>query len=181
MAIVDLQKTASEASFVAKALKKFGLSTDLGAAIAALAQTIRDHKHFESLLTSADPSERQMLYDSVLPHLRFKAKPLDVYVANAGRRAEREQWPVQGPDGKLHEFRPATDVASIAIAQDMAKHTLVLECSKCTREERFCSVGQETPVDVIIKARKAGWVYDNISDPPREICPKCPSSLRPNA
>lgn len=187
LGVVDLQKSASEASFVAKALRKFGLPSDIGAAIAALASGIRDHRHLETLLTSCDPEERQMLYDSCLPHLRFTAKPLDVYVASAGRMAERLQLPVIGRNGELLEFRPAHDVSSLekaaqqALANDLAKRTLTLLCAKCTRQQCFVAVGDETHVDVVLKARKAGWVYDHIAQPPHEICPKCPTSLRPNA
>jgi len=187
VAVIDLANTAKEAGFVAKALKRFGLPSDIGAAIAALASTVRDHRHFETLLTSCDPEERQMLYDSCLPHLRFTAKPLDVYVASAGRMAERLQLPVLGPNGELLEFRPAHDVSSIekaaeqALAAELAKKTLILTCAKCTHQQSFVAGGNETPVDVILKARRAGWVYDHIAQPAREICPKCPTSLRPNA
>lgn len=187
MAVIDLANTAKEAGFVAKVLKEFGLPSDIGAAIGALASTIRDHKHFETLLTSCEPEERQMLYDSCLPHLKFKAWSLDRYVASAGRMAERLQLPVLGPNGELLEFRPAQDVKSAekrieqAIAAELAKKTLTLTCAKCTRQESFSAVGDETPVDVILKARREGWVYDHIAQPPREICPECPTSLRPNA
>lgn len=187
MAVIDLANTAKEAGFVAKALKKFGIPSDIGAAIGALASTIRDHKHFETLLTSCDAEERQILYDSCLPHLKFKAWPLDRYVASAGRMAERLQLPILGPNGELLEFRPAQDVNTIqkaaedAVAAEIARRTLTLTCAKCTHQQSFMGVGDETPVDVILKARKAGWVYDHIAQPPREICPKCPTSLRPNA
>lgn len=187
MAVIDLANSAKEAGFVRKALKRFGLPSDFGAAIAALASTIRDHRHFETVLTSCDPEERQMLYDSCRPHLKFTAKPLDAYVASAGRMAERLQLPVIGPNGELLEFRPAQDVKSAeksaedAVAAEIAKKTLILVCAKCTRQQSFVAVGNETPVDVILKARREGWVYDHIAQPPREICPQCPTSLRPNA
>ena len=51
-----------------------------------LASTIRDHAHFQRLITESDPSMRQEFYDSVRPHLKFRAKPLDVYVNDAGLR-----------------------------------------------------------------------------------------------
>lgn len=187
MAVIDLASTAKEAGFVRKALQRFGLPMDFGAAIAALASTIRDHQHFETVLTSCDPEERQMLYDSCRAHLKFAAKPLDVYVASAGRMAEAMQLPVIDAEGKLHEFAPAQDVSSVeksaqdSLSAEMARRTLVLVCSKCTRQEKFVGIGEETPLDVILKARKAGWVYDYIANPAREICPKCPTSLRPNA
>jgi hypothetical protein len=184
LGVIDLAQTRKTGTFVDKALKKFGLP-DLNSAVAALASTIRDHKHFETLLTSTAGEERQMLYDSCVPHLKFTAKPLDVYVAGAGQMAERLQLPTLDAEGNLHEFRPAADVKSIekaaqqAIADDLAARTLTLVCSKCRHVAIFTAFGHETPVDVIKKARKIGWVYDYTAD--REICPKCPTSLRPNA
>lgn len=187
VAVIDLANSTKEAGFVRNALKRFGLPSDFGAAVAALASTIRDHRHFETILTSCEPEERQMLYDSCLPHLKFTAKPLDVYVASAGRMAERLQLPVVGPNGELLDFRPARDVRSTvkaaedALAAETAKRTLTLTCAKCMRQQSFAAVGQETHVDAVMKARREGWVYDHIAQPPREICPKCPTSLRPNA
>jgi len=185
--IPDLGASRNEANFVQGMLKRYGLPTDIGGAIAALAGTIRDHKHLEGLLTKTGAADRQELYDSLVPHLRFTAKPLDVYIASAGQRAEREQWPILGPDGNLLPFKPAADVSSVTkdvqdmLASAMAKRTLTLTCSKCLHEETFFAIGEETRVAVVIRARKAGWVYDYVSDPPREICPTCPTSMRPNA
>lgn len=184
MSVVDLAATRQEAGFIGKLLKRCGLPTDLGAAIAALAGTIRDHKHFENLLTSVSAADRQDMYDAIKPHLRFRAKPLDVYIAGVGQRAEREQWPTVAPDGSLKAFKPALDVASIKkdvenmIAAQMAKRTLTLFCTKCTAQESFHAIGEETRVAVVMRARKAGWIYDYTVDPGREICPKCPTSLR---
>ena len=182
--MIDLAQNQASASFITKCLKRLGMQ-DIGSAIAALAYTIKDHKHLERVLTDCSGEERQMIYDTIVPHLRFTAKPLDVYVANVGQRAEREQWPVM-LEGQLREFRPATDVSSIEkeaeklIAADLAKRTLTMTCSKCLKQEKFHQIGAETNVDVIIKARQAGWIHDYLSNPAREICPKCPSSLRTN-
>jgi hypothetical protein len=168
-----------QAAFINRKLKQFGLG-DIASAIAALARTIRDHKHLETMLTSCGPDERQDLYDGVRPHLRFEAKPLDAYVSSAGQMAEREQLPTIGPDGKLLPFRPAADVRSLEkhaedlLAQEMARRVLMLKCVKCTAEDAFFQIGEETPVAVRQKALKAGWVLF-----PEEICPTCPSSLRP--
>lgn len=184
---IDLRANQNEAAFVQKALRHFGLPSSIGEAIAGLAKTIRDHVHFERLLTETDGADRQELYDSVVPHLRFSAKPLDVYISDAKHRAERERWPTLGADGQLHPFKPAADVKSIekaaedAIVADLAARTLTLVCSKCTRIGTFVGIEGETPVQVVMKAREAGWIYDYLSTPTREICPKCPSSLRPNA
>lgn len=185
MAIVDLKNSAAELGFVRKALKQFGLPSDVGAAIAALASTIRDHRHLETLLTSCNGEERQIMYDSIVPHLHFKAKPLDRYIASAGHRAEREQWPIL-ENCQLKEFRSAQDVATIeyeaqkALAKELSEQKLVLTCGKCTFQETFYKVGEETNGDVVLKARRAGWIYDYRADPPKEICRKCPTSLRRN-
>ena len=177
MSVIDIRKTGDEANFITRALKKLGLPATPAEAIAALAKNIRDHRHLETLLSETDPSMRQELYDSVKPHLRFTARPMDFYITSAGQRAEREQWPVLDYQGMLQEFRPAQDVKTIekaaenALAAEVAKRTLRLVCVKCTRQEAFYGFDRETPLDVILKARMAGWVYDPITR--TETCPKC--------
>lgn len=184
---VDFQQLRSTAKAVRTLLRRANLPTDFGEAIRQLARTIRDHKHFETILTSCTAEERQELYDAVVPNLSFTAKPLDKYVASAGQMAEREQLPVVLPDGRLGPFKPARDVSSVAkdaenaIAQALAERILIVVCSKCTREDKFYGVGRETNVDVVLKARRAGWIYDYTVRPAVEICPACPTSLRENA
>jgi hypothetical protein len=149
-----------------------------------LAPKIKDHADLERKLTSAPPGLRGVIYETVVPHLKFKAWPLDRYVASAGCRAEQQQLPTVGADGKLHEFRAATDVTSLeklatdVLAETLAKRTLILVCAKCTRQQSFLGLETETPADVVIRAREAGWVYDYIARPPVEICPSCPTPLR---
>jgi hypothetical protein len=149
-----------------------------------LAPKIVDHADLERKLTSAPPALRGVIYETVVPHLKFKAWPLDRYVASAGRRAEQQQLPTVGADGKLHEFRAATDVSSLeklaedALALSLSKRTLIMVCAKCSRQQSFLAAESETPLSVIIRAREAGWVYDYIARPPVEICPSCPTSLR---
>lgn len=176
MAVVDFAKLEGESAFIKKALTKFGINLDIGQAIAQLAGTIRDHNHFQRLITETEPAMRHSFYDSVRPHLKFRAKPLDVYIAEAGQMAEREQLPMLMPDGTLQEFRPAQDVSSAQkeIAKSVAARNLTLNCTLCTREETFYCVGNETPVTVIMKARKAGWIYNPVSM--SEHCPTCMSA-----
>jgi len=177
--MIDLQATQREAAFIGTLLKRFGLPSDIGSAIAALAGTIRDHRHLEQLITKTEPEERQDLYDSIVPHLHFKAWALDRYVASVASRAEREQWPVMGTDGKLYEFRPACDartiekVAEKVIANEISERTLVVQCVKCLRSETFAGLPNETPVMVIKKARLKGWFLDLVPEVPEEICPDC--------
>lgn len=178
MAVIDFAKVGKELNAVTGLLRRRGLPTNINDAIKMLAGTIRDHKHLETILTSCPPEDRHDLYESIRPHLKFFAWPLDRYVASAGQRAEREQWHVMGEDGKLQEFKPAHDVATAQkmLAAQLAARTLTLTCAKCTKEEKFHQIGEETAVAVRMKALQAGWILV-----PEVICPKCPSSLRPNA
>lgn len=187
--MIDLQKVRNEADFIGRMLKRLGLPTDLGQAIASLAKTVRDHKHLERLLTETDAKDRQDLYDSIKPHLRFQPKPLDVYVASAGQRAEREQWPIIDEKGNLREFRPGTDANSLAlaaeqaIAADLAARSVTLICDKCMRQGIYPALAGETKVSVMKRVRMAGWFHDYLATPARELCPECASKmrLRPNA
>lgn len=155
--------------------------------LARLAPKVRNHQHLSTLLTTAPLHLRQTIYETLRPNLHFKALPLDRYIAQAGARAEREQWPILEENGQLREFRPTQDLSSLerqaqaALGKELAEQILTMTCSKCTFQQSFHKIGQETSVDVILKARRAGWIYDYLADPPREICPTCPTSLRANA
>ena len=170
--MIDVAGTMAKSAAVSGLLRRRGLPSSIGEAIAMLAGTIRDHKHLEQLLTSCSGEERTMLYESVRPHLRFVAKPLDVYISHVAEKAEREQWPVM-VDGKLTEFKSAQDVATTqkGIANVLKQKTLKLVCFRCTKWEEFPQIGNETAVDVSIKARKVGWVYNVTTH--TETCPKC--------
>jgi len=139
-----------------------------------LAPSIRDHKDFETKLTSAPPHLRTIIYEACKPFLKFEARPLDRYVASAGRMAEREKLPTMDEHGNLHEFQ----AVEVGLLSEVATKALTLVCHKCTREDKFFAVGKETNVDVIMKARVGGWIYNYLADPPHEICPNCPTSLR---
>jgi hypothetical protein len=168
--VIDLQQNQQTKSFVDRQLRRFGIGS-INDAIAALAGTIRDHKHLETFLTSIDSlTDRQEVYDSIRSHLRFEAWPLDRYVAAANSMAEREQLPVLGEDGHLHPFKPAQDVKTVEkmIASIVADRQLTLMCSKCTTQDTFYQIGLETSVDMRIKALKDGWILV-----PKELCPKC--------
>lgn len=169
---------ADQEAFLRGSLKRHGLPVDFGKAIEALAGTIKDHEQFGYLVMQAEPEFRQDFYDAVRPHLSFRAKPLDSYIASAKQRAEREQLPTIDEAGNLKPFSAAQDASTLrqaeeAISASLAKRTLTLKCSKCTRQSSFSAVGNETPGAVINKARRIGWVYDYKSETPREICPEC--------
>lgn len=175
--MIDFAKMRGEEAFLKRALSKFGINLSVNDAIAQLASTIRDHAHFQRLITEAEPKMRQDFYDSVRPHLKFAAKPLDVYISDAKQMAEREQLPVLTQDGKLLPFKPARDANTAekdveeAIARSIAERTLMLTCSKCTGMGLFYGLPGETPVAVIMKARREGWVFDPVDR--SETCPKC--------
>lgn len=132
-----------------------------------LAPSIRDHKDLETKLTSAPPHLREIIYEAVRPFLKFKARPLDRYVISAKQMAERERLPTIDEKGDLHEFR----AIEVGLAAAVATQTLTLTCHKCTRQDKFFAHGNETNVDVVMKARRDGWVYDPLSE--HETCPTC--------
>lgn len=139
-----------------------------------LAPKIRDHKDFETKLTSAPPHLREIIYEACRPFLTFKPRALDRYIASAKMMAERERLPTLDEHGNLREF----EAVDVMLTKAVATKTLTLTCGKCTKQAEFHGVGQETNVDVVLKARAEGWIYDRTTDPPREICPDCPTELR---
>jgi hypothetical protein len=148
--------------------------------IARIAPRVRDHEHLMNKLSTVPAEWKQIVYDILKPNLRFEAWPLHRYMSAAADRAVREMLPTMNTEGKFEHFhKPEIIVdAEAALARSLAKRTLTLACSKCAEEGKFYGVGEETPIAVMMKARRAGWVYDNTGDTPREICPKCPTSLR---
>ena len=66
---------------------------------------VRSHEHLRQLLVACDPDNRAAMYDSLTPNLRFKAKPLDAYIAESGQQAESRQLPTVGPCGTFAPFR----------------------------------------------------------------------------
>ena len=188
---IDLGQSERQASFVKKVMVAAGLSVNFAAAIAHLsAEYVRDHDHFSRLLTEMEPSLRHEMYEAMRPHLKFAPWPLDQYIAHAQQMAEREQLPMLSPTGKLLAFKPAQDVstgvkqAQAILERELADRTLFLHCAKCTTEAVYYGHESQTKADVVIKARRDGWVYDpqGASDAtgfnPTEICPACETSLR---
>ena len=165
-----------EAVFLRAMLRRAGFPASLEC-IPPFARTVRNHEHFSELIIKAEPELRHQFYDAMRPHLRFQAKPLDGYVTIAQTRAESEQLPTI-IDGKIEEFTPARDASTIQKAEEslsasLAKRTLTLNCSRCTRQQSFSAIGDESPNAVILRARRIGWVYDFKSEIPQEICPEC--------
>lgn len=137
----------------------------------------RDHDHFRQMLTACEPDQRGAMYRSLVPHLRFASKPLDVYIAEAGSIAEQKQLPTIGDDGGvLKPFRPgsiesAEYIAQQALDRALCEFHLVVKCRKCLKQQEFHGIRK---IDAITEARNAGWAYDLIGDEGREICPECP-------
>ena len=140
--------------------------------IAQIGFLIQDHDHFRRMLTKCEPDQRRAMYESLRPHLSFTAKPLDVYISEAGANAEARQLPTIGPDGQLRPFSP-TEVISEIVEDAIAKFHLEVTCRKCTKTAVFPGVRK---VDAVQKARDAGWVCDQVGDTKYEICPDCPAT-----
>ena len=117
--------SARERLEINRYLGKHGLATldDPAGLVQQLAFCVRDHIHFRQILVRCEPEHRHALYEAFRPHLSFEAKPLDVYVAEAGADAEARQLPTVGPDGQLQPFRVpevTTDVDHAQGAVDRA-------------------------------------------------------------
>jgi len=74
--------------------------------ISQLAFLVRDHLHFQSLLTACEPELRTPMYEALAPNLSFRPKPLASYLIEAARDAEARQLPVIGADGELQQYYP---------------------------------------------------------------------------
>lgn len=175
--------SASERRLMNKTLGQRGLAqlSEPRALILQLAMFVHDHEHFRQLLTKCDPLERRNMYESLRPHLKFKAHALDVYVSQAGQESERKKLPTIDEAGNLKPFQtseivfdPLKAKANAAILDDIHKrmnsHHLTVTCVKCTRSAEYSG---GTLVDATIKARKDGWVYSEKHGKPQETCEHC--------
>jgi hypothetical protein len=112
--------------------------------IPSIAFFIKDHDQFRNQLFSVLPEKRRIAYEALRPHLRFAAKPLDVYEAEMKQLAERQQLPGFNPaTGEVIPFKAGSvnlDIlATEAIRQNRHEKDsgLVLCCAKCTVQEVF--------------------------------------------
>lgn len=136
--------------------------------IPLFAKAMRDHSWLQGALEECDDDKRRNMYDALKPYLPFKPWAFDTYmnrIVDKANRAATWNQPVEVGEAKYRR------VASSALASG-AIATLI--CYKCTGTETFLG---DTPVDAIIKARKAGWFRDVIRQ--KEVCSKCPGA-RPN-
>jgi hypothetical protein len=136
-----------------------------------LGYLVEDETHLKQILNRCAPELRRECYEAVLPHLRFKARPLDVYLSELGAEAEAEQLPVVNEAGKFRAYNPP-DIRTVqrVVEESISSWHLTLTCKKCLREETFHG-GRRA--DVIFKARDAGWTYE-AANGGRETCPACP-------
>jgi len=133
------------------------------------------HEEFRRLLDTCRPEQRRRAYDTLVPHLRFVAKPLDVYIAENQNEAERKQLPTIAADGMLVPFRRAEILsdefaAQEAIRKSLARLRMTVVCRKCTKQAEFFG---DRKADCIAEARSAGWAYDETMATGGETCPEC--------
>jgi hypothetical protein len=160
-----------------------------------VSRVVTNHAGFCELIERCEPAERGNMYEAMRPYLRFEVKPLDVYVAEIGMRAEAKRLAVIDPEsGELRPFRVpeiktgALGVAQASVEREFAKFHLTLLCKQCTREQTFCGAFKD---DAVRFARAAGWRTrlarqeaiggeDAVEDVSKlvetfqyELCPKC--------
>lgn len=137
-----------------------------------IAFCIRDHEHFKRQLFSVKAEKRRIAYAALRPHLRFAAKPLDVYEAEMKLWAETHQIPIF--DGSVYprEFKPAEvrleELAQEALRQNHhEKHGgLELVCAKCAATKIF---GGKYRKDAERESHQDGWRSDGV----KTYCPDC--------
>lgn len=131
-----------------------------------LAYMVKDHDHFRSVLTTVEPDKRYECYTAMTPHLRFKAKALDVYIMEAAQLAGLRE----------SNQSPLDVLASEAIQRNeqeaKIKGSLHLECSRCTTEAYFPA---KNHAEATKEAAKVGWgkAMDRKDKTVLTFCPKC--------
>lgn len=163
-----------------------------------LAFCVRDHEHLRSLLSAMAPEKRNLAYQQLRPHLRFQAKPLDVYISEMREDAERRKLPIIDERGELVEFddyhdkkAPLEVLAQEAIRQNEKeknpKGTLELVCNRCTKVEL---IPAKNKAEAYQGSRLLGWKYIMVSGRSSEfhkspqmrevaICPECVEARKP--
>lgn len=136
-----------------------------------IAFCIRDHEQFRRQLFSVVPEKRKMAYEQLRPHLRFQAKPLDVYEAEMKQYAEQAQLPTLR-QGEVYPtpFKVPEVGYRVQVQEDKhiervneklaeeytprTEHCLTLTCAHCLKEEQFYSWSR---ILADVKASSAGW------------------------
>ena len=142
-----------------------------------LGTVVTGHDEFRDFLNRCEPAGRRDFYEAMRSYLKFPVKPLDVYVAEIGARAEAAQLPTVAPDGTLQQFHaPSVQTAraesELAIAQNAVESSLrwhfEVTCTQCTRFAVFHGM---TKYETLKQARVAGWQFQAASQ--TELCPAC--------
>lgn len=137
---------------------------------AQFAVCVRDHDHFRGILMHMPQPERSQWYQAMIPHVRFKAKPLADYEMESRGLADQNQLPHYDPktlavtdwkpqEIQTQEFRLAK-VAEQAIDRDLreahATQSCKLVCFRCTYEQSF-RVKKRSIMPKV--ARDHGWTF----------------------
>jgi hypothetical protein len=158
-----------ETSVINRMLQSHGLGTlESGSGLLSqLGFLVQDHQHLRSLLARCEPENRSDMYNSLAPYLRFKAKPLDVYITESAERAE-QQLPTIDADGKINfnsKPTPTIDQEVAAIAQEdkevaaivqrivgdtVANWSLTVTCRKCTKTETFSGIRKADAASMLL-------------------------------
>jgi hypothetical protein len=164
-------------------LKKLGFGGLKDANILAQIATLYPtHESFRGLLMSTRPDQRRIAYEGIRPHLRFVAKPLDVYEREIHEKAEREQWDVIERDNphfprpfkvseiETEEYKLAklAEEAIDAEAHAKAKGVAELVCTKCTVAGHFPAVTKKAALK---DAHDKGWRWDERNGVVKTYCP----------
>jgi hypothetical protein len=176
-------------------LQSHGLgSLDDPTILLQLAVMVRDHDHFRAVLMKVTADKRALCYQALAPKLKFKAKPLDVYVMEAKQAAERMQLPTYDPNtlavtefknapiselakqaisGKTLEERKAAaavERAENAIAEDLgqglARGRLFISCTHC---DFGATVYATDKIDAYKTLAANGWHLEG----EKAFCPDC--------
>jgi hypothetical protein len=169
-----MPKTLDNRSKVDHELRKLGFGgLNDPNLIPSIAFFIKTHEQFRGQLFSVMPEKRRIAYEALRPHLRFAAKPLDVYEAEIKELAERQQLPGFNPaTGEVIPFKAGSvDLDLLATeAIQQKKHEdkggiLELVCTKCTGFEHFRAAKKK---DAQKEAHSKGWR----SDGGKTYCPQ---------
>jgi len=110
---------------------------------------IRDHEHFRQVLMAVVPENRVMAYEELRAYLRFEAKPLHVYLAEAADLAGRKE----------QNQTPLEVVAEEAIKRNRLQQAgvgnLTLTCARCTKQGIFTGDRRWAAVN---EAVARGWM-----------------------
>lgn len=175
--------TLTERTRVNHELKKLGFGgIDDANLFAQIATLYRTHDSFRGLLMSTRPSERNIAYNAISPHLCFTPKPLDVYEREIHEKAEREQWDVIHKDNphwpqpfKVGEVE-SEEYKLEKLAQDAidaekhakAKGVVELICTNCTVAGYFPAKNKKAGLK---DAHDTGWRWAERNGVTKTYCP----------